>query len=155
MHISKEQRHHLKFSVQVILAVWPRRFKPEGPWLHSLFSLCFCHSEPFCDPLAFCNSPAARSPPTPAMCCQTFVSTAFPPTPLFSVCLLQNEERTNSTVNPEDIALTVQNPLQTSPGVMYSSFHLPAFSCVAASHQLCFHWGLQQPTQAERMRDAR
>lgn len=110
MHISKEQRHHLKFSVQVILAVSPHRFKPEGPWLHSLFSLCFCHSEPFCGPLAFSNSPAARSPPTPAMCCQTFVSTAFPPTPLFSVCLLQNEERTNSTVNPEDLALQYKTP---------------------------------------------
>lgn len=39
MHISKEQRCHLKFSVQLILAVsYFCRFKPKGPWLNSLLS---------------------------------------------------------------------------------------------------------------------
>ena len=47
MHIPKEQRCHLKFLVQFLLAASLCRFKPKGPGF-ILFFLCFCHSKSFC-----------------------------------------------------------------------------------------------------------
>lgn len=87
--ISKEQRCHLKFSVQLILAVsYFCRFKPKGPWLNSLLSL-FLPFQVFFWSLGFFNSLSSRSLLTLHMCFRNFDFPAFSLMSLFSVCSLQ------------------------------------------------------------------
>ena len=129
MHISKEQRCRLNFSVQLILAVsYFADLNPKVPGL-ILFFLCLCHSKSFfglflsaipCQPGACWLSPCVSGP---------LAFLHFPLMSLFSVCSLQNEKRTNCTADFRDITLQYTGPYRDPMGVMHSHCILQSSTC--------------------------
>lgn len=143
MHISKEQRCHLKFSVQLILAVsYFCRFKPKGPWLNSLLSLLLPFQVFFWS-LDFFNSLSSRSLLTLHMCFRTFDFPAFSLMSLFSVCSLQIAKR----LLAEQIWATLCHNLKNHTEIPWGDALPLPFSefYILQLYHLCIHCRFQHP----------
>lgn len=154
MHISKEQRCHFKFSIQLILAVsYFCRFKPKGPWLNSLLSLLLPFQVFFWS-LDFFNSLSARSLLTLHMCFRTFDFPAFSLMSLFSVCSLKIEKKTTCRTDLSNIMPQSKEPYRHPMEVMLSHCVFQSSTCCSFTISVSItDFSIQ--TQMKRIRDMR